>query len=359
MARHLVLALFLLVAFSVACDASVSEVAPPPTLSSSFQLDKSALEKNATSQAAYQTAIAAKRDANNASAAATAAYNATREALAAEATIQALNAQATSNTQSMLATETVRRAQATETSEAREYTATSLALSVNATTTAIAESATETRTAREQGAKATASAANATGTSEAQDAQATRIAANATATVIAAQTQVEQARADWNRKLESFRALASFLGWSIMLLAGAAILGLLAIRLGDAVILRIRVIRDRTGVPIVVLEPDRRGRQVILAPTRSPGAALSLTPPDQQPLLIAEQAVDPGTTKRDQAISLMIAATSGQGGRDSPTVSVVGDLMNDAIQVVDEPPRHLLSAEAQTVIDADWKAVTE
>jgi hypothetical protein len=111
-------------------------------------------------------------------------------------------------------------------------------------------------------------------------------------------------------------------------------------------------LRDKTGTVFVIGEPDPKGRQAVLIPGRSPGAVLTITPPDAQPLQIEAGAVDEETTKRDQAISLMIAATRGKGGTD--------DLMDELttgeqVKFVDEPPPQLVSSEVKQLLDGEWQ----
>ena len=266
----------------------------------------------------------------------------------------AQEANATATAQSANSTATVLAAQRTATIHAQNVAATATAQAQSAATTATmhAQSVAATATAHAVMVGATRASASATATANAASAQMTRTSADATATVVAANIIVEQERAAWNQRLESLRAIASFIGIALALVGALVLIGFGAIRFIDAGVLRARVLRDKTGTVFVVSERDRDGRQTVLIPGRAPGAALTITPPDAQPLQIEAGAVDEGTTKRDQAISLMIAATRGKG-------SAADDLMDELtaseqIQIVDEPPPQLVSGEVKQLLDGDW-----
>ena len=269
---------------------------------------------------------------------------ATQTARAVEGTRVAENAHATATTQSVMATQTV---------IAEHYTATAQAQNVQATQTSFAQNVAATATTQAQNAQATQVSASATATSQAQSARATRVSAEATATVIAAHVLVEQEKADWNRKLEAGRAIASFVIGGLVLIGLAVLIGWAAIRFIDAGVLRARVLRDKTSTVFVISEPDKEGRQTVLVPGRSPGAALSITPPDTQPLLIEATAVDEDTTKRDQAVSLMLAANSGRGPGSEELLSELAE--GDEIRMVDEPPAQLVSDDVKQLLDGQWK----
>ena len=105
----------------------------------------------------------------------------------------------------------------------------------------------------------------------------------------------------------------------------------------------------------MITELDRRGRREILAPTRSPGAVTLLTPPGAAPLTISAEAVDSETTKRDQAVSLVIAANAGSGGAGVEAVEEI--TASPRVQRIDEPPPHLMLPETRAKIDAEWKVL--
>ena len=329
--------------------------------------------------AVQERATDAARNLQRAAAQATSRADATREALVlnAQATRLVQNARATETifTQNAMATQTVRaiegtrtaetarttataqRIQATETTVAAQFTATAFSQNIFATATTQAQQVAATATTQAQNAQATAVSASATATSQAQDAQATRVSAHATATVIAAEVLVEQEKAEWNRKLESGRAIASFVVGALVLIALAVIVGWAAIRFIDAGVLRARVLRDKTGTVLVISEPDKEGRQTVLVPGRSPGAVLKITPPGSTALQIEASAVDEDTTKRDQAVSLMIAATS---GKSTDTEELLRDITeSEQIRMVDEPPTQLLPGDVKQLLDGKWKELSD
>jgi len=263
-----------------------------------------------------------------------------------------LQGQQTRVAQEANATATAQSANSTATVIAAQRTATVHAQNVATTATVNAQSIAATATAQAVMVNATQVSASATATANAANAQMTRTSADATATVVAANVIVEQERATWNQRLESLRAIASFLGVVLALVGALVIIGFGVIRFIDAGVLRARVLRDKTGTVLVIGERDKDGRQMVLIPGRSPGAALTITPPDAQPLQIEAGAVDEETTKRDQAISLMIAATRGKSGAD--------DLMDELttgeqVKFVDEPPPQLVSGEVKQLLDGEWQ----
>ena len=285
-------------------------------------------------------ATAAAHSLGQVAARATSRADATRQAAVAsgQATRIAQDALATATTfaRDDAATATAQSFQATATTQAAQFTATAQQERVSATTTAQALSV------------------QATQVSAAANAQATRVSASATATVTTAQVLAAQAQAEWDQRLEAGRALFTFGGEALVLIAAAVIVGWGGIRFIDAAILRLRVIRDRNGVPFVILEADAHGRRQMLAPTRQPGAVVQWTPPAEQPFLIESGAVDADTTKRDQAIALMLATHAERGSAAAREL-----LAEPHIRVVDAPPPQLVSPEAQQVIDGEWNALKE
>ncbi len=271
------------------------------------------------------------------------------------------NAQATATAQSAQSTATAQAAQSTQSAQAQaaQQRATVHAQNVAATGTAQSvsvqvtqASAASTATADAANAQATRASASATATANAANAQATQVSAQATATVSAAQVLAAQEKADWERRLESGRAIASFVGAALVLLAAVVIVGFGALRFIDAGVLRARVLRDKTGTVLVIGEKDQNGRQMVLIPGRSPGAALTITPPGDTPLQIEAGAVDDETTKRDQAVSLMIAATAGKRNADDVLAELTA---GEQVRFVDEPPAQLVSGEVKQLMDDDWR----
>ncbi|MBM3130566.1 MAG: hypothetical protein FJ009_18295 [Chloroflexi bacterium] len=292
--------------------------------------------------AAQERATRAAGDLQSVARRATTIADATREAMV-------LQAQATRLAQDAMATQTTfnQRVQATVT--AQSATSTAIAQSVQATR----QSTEATATANAASALATQVGASATATANAANAQATQVGARATATVIAAQIAVEEEKAAWNQRLESLRAIASFVGVTLVLIAASVIVGFGVIRFIDAGVLRARVLRDKTGTVLVIGEKDQDGRQMVLIPGRSPGAAMMFTPPGTQPLQIEAGVVDEETTKRDQAISLMIAATSGKGSGADELLDELTE--GDQIRIVDQPPPQIVSGDVRQLIDTNWK----
>jgi hypothetical protein len=293
---------------------------------------------------------------------ATSRADATRQylILQAQQTRIAQDAQATATAQSVQSTATAQAAQITKTVQAQavQQTATVHAQSVAATGTAQSvivqatqQSASATAVADAANAQATRVSASATATANAASAQATQVSANATATVVAANVLTAQEKAEWERRLESSRAVLTAVLVALGMIALGVIVGFAAVRFVDAFVLRARVIRDKTGTVFVIGEKDREGRQTLLVPGRSPGAAIAITPPEATPLQIEAQVVDEETTKRDQAVSLMIAANYGNRGNDVLDELTAGD----QIRFVDEPPAQLVSGEVKQLIDGDWR----
>lgn len=323
---------------------------------------------------AQDRATEAARQLQKAAAQATTKADATREAIAligqstrvaqnaqSTATVFAQNAQATQTGRAVDATRAadqaratafMQNAYATSTVIAAQYTATAFTQNLSATATGQALSAAATATVQAASARATTESASATATSNAQSALATRTSGNATATVIAAGVLVEEEKADWNRKLESGRAVASFIVGGLALIGLVILIGFAVLRFVDAGVLRARVLRDKTGTVFVIGEKDKEGRYPVLVPGRSPGAVLNITPPNIEPLQIEAAAVDAETTKRDQAVSLMLAANTGKGSGEE----LMDDLVEgEQIRVVDEPPEQLVSGDVRRLLDGHWK----
>ena len=270
------------------------------------------------------------------------------------ATAIAHNATQTRASEDARATTTAQTIQQTETAHAARFTATANAVIVEATRA----SASATATANAVIVVATRESASATATSLAANAQATRTSNDATATVIAAQVYAAQEKAEWDKRLEAGRALATFVLGTLVLVGIAVIIGFAAIRFVDAGVLRARVIRDKTGTVFVIGERDQRGRQTVLIPGRSSGAALALTPPEEKPITIDAHAVDEETTKRDQAVSLMLAATSGKpNDRADDLLAELTD--SEQIKIVDEPPAQLVNGDSAQLLDGQWKLLND
>lgn len=221
---------------------------------------------------------------------------------------------------------------ATATSVAAQYTATAQAQNANATATmqAVAVestrvSASATSTANALIVEATKVSASATATANAANAHNTRTSAEATATVIRANVIVAEEQATWNTRMEAARSIASFAGLALVLLGGAALVGLFITKFGDAWVMRTRTVRDANGTPFILLPSDGSGRQTLLIPSRSPGGVVTVTPPDEEALQIEAGAVDAATTMRDQGIGLVMATARVDG--HGPASRVVREIV--------------------------------
>jgi len=264
----------------------------------------------------------------------------TQTTAAANSTRQAQIASATETAQSVFATLTreAERANATATAQVAEYTATANAVIV----------------------QATEASASATSTANAANAQATRVSSNATATVIAAAAQTQVERENWARTTEWV--------WSIFrivaMIAVAVVLVLSAVRAIQIWMLRQRAFRDANNELVLIL-PGSDGQDHVTRPGRMPGPVLQLTPPTSQPYQVDAPAADPETTKRDQAISLMRAATAGDGKGNSgdlvaDAITKVTSVMDDPrVQIVDAPPAQLVGGDVMPLLEAKWKGVND
>lgn len=260
------------------------------------------------------------------------------------------DAQATATAQHAHATATAQSAQMTATTHAQNIAATATIHAIIAHATQVSASA--TATANAANASATQASASATATANAASAIQTRTSADATATVIAANARTAEERAEWERRLESSRAVLTTVLVVLAVIAFGTIVAWGAGKAIDALVLRARVLRDKTGTVMLITERDRDGRQAVLIPGRSPGAVVTITPPDEEPLRIEAGAVDEETTKRDQAVSLMIAATAASPRGDD----VLDELTaGEQIRFVDEPPAQLVDGQVRQLLDGDWR----
>ena len=284
----------------------------------------------------------------------------TRIAQDAAATATTFAGNGTATRQAVHATQTTFAGHATTTQVAAQFTATAHAQNIAATATANAAnaqatqaSASATATANAVIVEQTRASASATATARAADARATRASGDATATVIAAQVIATQEKAEWDKRLEAGRAVASFVFGALVLVGLVLIIGFGALRFIDAGVLRARIFRDKTGTVFVVSERDEDGRQTIFIPSRAPGAVVDVTPPGVAPYQVTAGAIDPDVTKRDQAIALMLAATNAPGKR---TDALARELTAGGhIQIVDAPPQQLVAPEVKQLLDGDWQ----
>lgn len=334
----------LLVLWLVACAETIPVAAP--------ERDELGQMVDAQTQA---TIAAAKL--NNTKVEATTRADATRQSLILQGqqTRIAQEANATATTFAINGTATRQAAQATQTEYAAQSTATTQVAQFTAT--AHAQNIAATATSQAISVLATQVSASATATANAANAQATRISADATATVTAAQVLAAKEKAEWDQRMEAFRAIASFVFVGCVLIGLAIIIGFGAIRFIDAGVLRARVLRDKTGTVFVISEKDQDGRQMVLIPGRSPGAAMMIAPPNEKHLQTEVGAVDDETTKRDQAISLMVASGSGNAIRRSEVLRELTE--SNQIKMIDEPPAQIVPNDVKQLLDGHWKEVTD
>jgi hypothetical protein len=241
---------------------------------------------------------------------------------------------ATATARSVLATSTreAEQANATATTRAANYTATSAAVIVQSTLTS----------------------ASATSTANAANALATRVSGDATATVIAAGVTTQLERERWTRTTEG--------AWSVFRIVVMAlvviIVCLFLYRAIQVFVLRRRGFRDANNELVLIL-PGNDGQEHVTRPGRMSGPVLQMTPPKAQPYQVDAPAADPETTKRDQAISLMRAATAGNG-KGSSGDDLADAIMDDPrVQIVDEPPAQLVGGNVMPLLEARWKEVND
>ena len=190
-------------------------------------------------------------------------------------------------------------------------------------------------------------------------AQSTQVALVATGTSVATQTEADVTAAAWQiRVITPAKAIALVVLLGLCLTA----LGFFGVRLFDAVILRVRIVRDPSGHAIVLPEPDRAGRRLLLLPHRSPGAVLQIVPPTLAPQQVLAEAIDTDVTQRAQVIEAIgvSAAQRPSGGIAIPKPSSL--LQAPLIRVIGPdqlPPPNLADTHAVEAIDADWRRLDE
>lgn len=244
---------------------------------------------------------------------------------------------------------------ATRAEAQRRALATREAVEILATRQALEERATRAALEIQATAAAQAAAMRATEDARAVRATATAVALRATATAVARAAEAE-ARALWWE--ERFGRPVRTLAAGLLLLGGLALAGWAAVRVLDALILRIRVIRDPAGFPILVPEPDGQGRQVIFLPHRAPGPALTASPPDAAPPRVEAPAADPDATRRAQAVELIRAVAAG-GWREAAGAvrRMEAPAARPAVEVI--PPDRVPPEIREWIRDAQARALAE
>ncbi len=245
---------------------------------------------------------------------------------------------------SLVATTSTARAQAT--SQQLELQATRIIMAATATALTLQTSADEARLAATQA--SAIARLRATEEAFARDGVATVVAAQVTAEAIALQQHTERSLADWQSTVaEPLRIV----GLLLLGLTTAALLTSSCLRIADALLLRLRIVRDITGQLVVFPEPDRAGRQSIIMPWRSPGAILQLTPGGLTAHQVSADAIDATVTEHAQileGVSLApeSARRSAHAVRPTPQIRFVPQL----------PEPQVADTHAMVALDADWHA---
>ncbi len=302
-------------------DSDAVQPPPAPAQFENVRANATAIAANATAQAAYTSATTAREKARESAVQSTAIARATDRAIEVETAQLAIAA-----TTSALSAQSTREAE-----------------SVNAT----AEAAVIQR--QELARNQTFST------------QATAIALSATSTAIAVQATGEIASANWQNNVVLPVSKIAVAILVVLALLGIAYFG---IRIFDAIILRVRVIRDPSGHAILIPEPDKAGRRTILLPHRSPGAVLQLTPPNASPVQVLAEAVDAEVTQRAQMIEALGITARRSHASPARVEPPIAKLLSrpQLIRLVSSqqlPPPEIADEHAIQVIDADWRRVNE
>jgi hypothetical protein len=333
---RIVLLIFLVCPTLVACDSAPAQPAdpyaipaPPPAApySEDVRANATAVAASATAQAAYANAVNAREKARDAAVKGTAIARATDRALETRGTEVAL-----------MATSTAIVMQATQQASFVQATVEAGRINQQATIQA-----------------------------QALLVQATGIALTATGTAIAIQGNQERAAADWESNVVMPAKKIGIVIFIVLLLLALAFFG---VRLFDALILRVRIIRDPSGHTIILPEPDKQGRQTMLLPNRMPGPVLQLAPPQIQPHQVIVDGTDAEVTQRAQVIEAM-SITQHPTQRhpvsrvlgDAVIVPQIGSLTQlpvvRLIPTEQLPPAQIADGPAIEAIDADWRQADE
>jgi hypothetical protein len=303
--------------------------APPPAApySEDVRANATAVAANATARAAYANAVNAREKAREATVKGTVMARATDHALETRGTEVAL--MATSTAIVMQATAQASAVQATSEADRMNHQATAQAQLFLV--------------------------------------QATGITLSATGTAVALQSNQERAAADWESNVVMPAKKVGIVIFIVLLLLALAFFG---VRLFDALILRVRIIRDPSGHAIILPEPDKRGRQTMLLPNRTPGPVLQLAPPDVKPQQVVVDGTDADVTQRAQVIEAM-SITQHQSQRqaaqrvlgDAIVIPQLGSLTQPTvvrlIPTEQLPPAQIADGLAIEAIDADWRRADE
>ena len=209
----------------------------------------------------------------------------------ATATVVARSATQTKSADEARATAQAQNANATATTQTAEFTATAQAQNASATATTAAVIVEQTRVA-----------ASATATSNAASAQQTRVTAAAIETRMAEETATLTTKQNWERMTESVRAIGMVAGIVLFVVGGLLFVGFIAYRVITVWSQRrAREYRDANDELVVQLPNGD-----FVRPGRMPGAYLPTSPARAVPA----GALDADATRRDQAVSLMLASNA-------------------------------------------------
>lgn len=270
-------------------------------------------------------------------------------------TLFAQDARATQTQRAALESRTAEAGRYTSTAQSAQFTATAHADSRTATAFAqnafaTAQQAQAVGTTNAQNAQATAASASATSTAQAQAVQATRVEASARETVTFAATQKRVEQENWERLTEGAWAIFKI----VVMIAVAGLFCLAFFRAIQIWVLRRRAFRD-SGGELAFYSQDEQGNETWTRPGRMPGAVVQITLPGKPPRQIGTGAVDPETTKRDQAVSLMLAANAGKGNAGVESIEEI--TASPRVQRINEPPPELLLPGVRERIDSEWKVL--
>lgn len=338
--KHLVQVFSVLsIIFIVACSAesavSTSSITPPPTLPPSAQLDKAAIEASMKANEDYQKMIEASRQttvsaaqAQALAAQATIAANQTKDARDASQTLVSgqitVSAQKTSQAQSAEQTSVAQKIAIAKSTEEARQSATAYSLSVSQTVTAQQLAV----------ASATASASQ------------TAIIVSAVQTRTTEDTQTYIEKQTNERSTDWIRSYGSAMAIVIFIVAGSVGLVLLVFKLGNSAQVRLGETRDAND-ELTIVVPKLGGGFDVIRPGRLPGAMAEMRPRLTASAQMTVGAVDADVIKRDQTVSLVLAAGTQSG-------AAVDDIIEEP-----ETPEHLAAPNIQISKPFEQKRLPE
>lgn len=185
-------------------------------------------------------------------------------------------------------------------------------------------------------------------------ARAAQVQLAASATAMALQQHQERVAAEWERDVLLPAKTVALVVLMLICIIGIVLFGA---RLFNALILHLRIIRDPSGHAIVFQEADGVGRQLVLLPNRSPGAAIQIAPSAAQLHHVVVGAADPDVTMRAQTLEGLAFASKRESRGVAPSTR---PLLPEpgALRVLNAqqlPPPSIADSHALQVIDADWR----